>query len=163
MPIEDIAPLSRGLGISRSYTMLDDEKKTPISRAAIGDTVKVRLRIVAPNTLRYVVIEDFFPAGAEAINLNLATSAQLGTMPRGDRIDARRGWGWWYFDHEQFYDEKAVIYANYLPRGVYEFVYSIRPTSAGEFNVIPPIAQEMYFPEVYGRGAGALFAITEET
>lgn len=142
--------------------MLDDEKKTPISRAAIGDTVQVRLRIVAPNTLRYVVIEDFFPSGAEAINPNLATSAQLGTIPRGDRIDARRGWGWWYFDHVQFYDEKAVIYANYLPRGVYEFVYTIRPTSAGEFNVIPPIAQEMYFPEVYGRGAGTLFTITEE-
>ena len=164
LPIEDIAPVSRGLEISRSYTMLDDENKTAISRAAIGDVVQVRLRIVAPNTLRYVVIEDFFPAGAEAINPNLATSPQLGTMPGGGRIDARRrGWGWWYFDHVEFHDEKAVIYASYLPRGVYEFVYTIRPTSAGEFNVIPPIAQEMYFPEVYGRGAGARFTITEET
>ena len=84
-------------------------------------------------------------------------------MPRGGRIDARRrGWGWWYFDHVQFYDEKAVIYASTLPRGVYEFVYTIRPTVAGEFNVIPPIAQEMYFPEVYGRGAGTQFTIAEE-
>ncbi|MCY4061698.1 MAG: alpha-2-macroglobulin, partial [Chloroflexi bacterium] len=164
LPIDDIAPFGRGLEISRSYTLLDDEKKTPIARAAIGETVQVRLRIVAPNTLRYVVIEDFFPAGAEAINPNLATSPQLGTIPRGDRIDARRqGWGWWYFDHVEFHDEKAVIYANYLPRGVYEFVYTLRPTIAGEFKVIPPVAQEMYFPEVYGRGAGALFAITEET
>jgi len=162
LPIEAIAPISRGLEISRSYTMLGDETSTAIAGVAIGDTVQVRLRIVAPNTLRYVVIEDFFPAGAEAINPDLATSAQLGTIPSGERIDARRqGWGWWYFDHVEFHDEKAVIYASYLPRGVYEFVYTVRPTIAGEFKVRPPVAQEMYFPEVYGRGAGMSFVITE--
>ena len=36
---------------------------------------------------------------------------------------------------------------------------AIRPTVAGEFNVIPHTAQEMHFPEVYGRGAGSLFTI----
>ena len=102
------------------------------------------------------------PAGAEAINPDLETSAQLGAIPRGGRIDARRhGWGWWHFDHVEFHDEKATIYASYLPRGVYEYVYTIRPSVAGEFNVMPPTAQEMYFPEVYGRGAGARFVIRE--
>ena len=162
MPIEDIAPISRGIEISRDYTLLGDETNAAITEASIGDRVQVRLRIVAPNALRYVVIEDFFPAGAEAINPQLATSPQLGTIPNGDRIDARgRGWGWWHFDHVEFHDEKAVIYANTLPAGVYEFVYAISPSVAGEFNVIPPVAHEMYFPEVYGRGAGARFTIRE--
>ena len=61
LPVEDIAPLSRGIEISRSYTMLGDETGTAITEASIGDVVKVRLRIVAPNTMRYVVIDDFFP------------------------------------------------------------------------------------------------------
>ena len=162
LPVDKIAPFSRGIEISRSYAMLGDESSAPVNGAAIGDMVQVRLRIVAPNTLRYLVVEDFFPAGAEAINPDLATSPQLGAIPSGERIDARRqGWGWWYFDHIEFHDEKAVIYANYLPRGVYEFVYTIRPSIAGDFNVMPPVAQEMYFPEVYGRGAGARFAISE--
>ena len=162
LPVEELQPYSRGIEITRSYTRLSDESGAPVSGAAIGEMVQVRLRIVAPNALRYLVIEDYFPAGAEAINPHLATSAQLGAIPSGERIDARRqGWGWWYFDHIEFHDEKAVIYASYLPRGVYEFVYAIRPTIAGDFNVIPPIAQEMYFPEVYGRGAGTRFTITE--
>lgn len=162
LPVDEIDPFSRGIEISRSYTMLGDESNAPVSGAAIGEMVQVRLRIVAPNTLRYLVVEDFFPAGAEAINPDLATSPQLGAIPSGERIDARRnGWGWWYFDHIEFHDEKAVIYVSYLPRGVYEFVYAIRPSIAGDFNVIPPIAQEMYFPEVYGRGAGTRLTISE--
>ena len=31
--------------------------------------------------------------------------------------------------------------------------------TAGIYNVIPPIAQEFYFPEVYGRGAGYQFVV----
>ena len=161
LPVHAVQPLSRGIGISRLYTMPDDSNKTPIDSAAIGDTVQVRLRIVAPNTLRNVVIEDYFPAGAEAIDPTLATSQQIGVMPGGERIDPEsQGWGWWHFDHIEFRDEKATIYASYLPRGVYEYVYSIRPTTAGDFQVIPPTAQEMHFPEVYGRGAGMTFRIT---
>lgn len=164
LPVDEIEPFNRGIEISRSYAMLGDESSAPVSVAAIGDMVQVRLRIVAPNALRYLVVEDFFPAGAEAINPDLATSARLGAIPSGERIDARRnGWGWRYFDHIEFHDERAVIYASYLPRGVYEFVYAIRPSIAGDFNVMPPVAQEMYFPEVYGRGAGTLFTITENT
>ena len=82
--------MSRGIEISRSYTLLDDESRSEISSAAVGDVVQVRLRITAPNTLRYVVIEDFVPAGAEAINPDLAISPQLGTMPGGERIDPAR-------------------------------------------------------------------------
>ncbi len=165
LTVPELKSQSRGIEISRRYTLLGDEADAAtetIERAIIGDTVQVRLRIVAPNTLRYVVIEDYFPAGAEAINPDLAISPQLGTMPRGERIDSQQdGWGWWFFDHVEFRDEKAVIYASHLPRGVYEFVYTIQPTVAGEYNVIPPVAQELYFPEVYGRGDGARFTILE--
>lgn len=162
LPIEEVDALSRGIEISRRYTLLDAESDSSISRARIGDAVQVRLQIVVPNTLRYVVIEDHFPAGAEAINPDLATSSQIGAIPGGGSVGAdEEGWGWWLFDHIEFRDQKALIYASTLPRGVYEFVYAIRPSIAGEFNVIPPQAQELYFPEVYGRGAGTRFVIEE--
>ncbi len=162
LPVNEVEPISRGIEISRSYTLLGDESRIAIEGATIGDLVQVRLRIAAPDTLRYVVIEDFFPAGAEAINPDLAISPQLGTIPGGERIDPREeGWGWWFFDHIEFRDEKAVIYASFLPRGIYEFVYTIRPSIAGQFNVIPPMAQELYFPEVFGRGVGTRFTVTE--
>ena len=162
LPVPALQPLSRGIDIARAYTVPGDETRSPIDSAAIGDTVQVRLRIVAPNTLRNVVIEDYFPAGAEAIDPALDTSQQIGASPGGEGIDPQaQGWGWWHFDHIEFRDEKATIYASYLPRGVYEYVYSIRPTVAGDYLVIPPTAQEMHFPEVYARGAGTVFRIAE--
>ena len=161
LPVPALQPTSHGLEISRLYTLLGDETKTPVQSAAVGETLQVRLRIVVPNALRYVVIEDPFPAGAEAIDPALATSQQIGTMPGGERIDQADGWGWWHFDAVEFRDEKVSIYASHLPRGVYEYVYALRPSVAGEFHVIPPTAQEMNFPEVYGRGAGRRFRITD--
>ncbi len=162
LPVDEIQAINRGIDISRSYTRLGDGAAESINGAAIGETVQVRLRLVLPNTLRYVVIEDFFPAGAEAINHDLAISPQLGARPAGERLDPREtGWGWWRFDHVEFRAEKAVIYASNLPPGVYEFVYTIRPTVAGEYLVIPPVARQLYFPEVYGRGDGKLFTISE--
>ena len=162
LPVDEIPAVNRGIDVTRSYTLLGDETANSIQSAAIGDTVQVRLRLVAPQSLRYVVIEDYFPAGAEAINPELAISPQLGALPAGERMDPRdSGWGWWYFDHVEFRDEKAVIYASHLPPGVYEYVYSIRPSVAGEYQALPPVARQVYFPEVYGRGAGKLFTIRE--
>lgn len=162
LPVEQIKPLNRGIEISRRYQLLGAPASAPITSARISDTVQVRLQIAVPNTLRYVVIEDFLPAGTEAVNPELATSSQLGTAPGGARIgDEDAGWGWQYFDRIEFRDEKAVIYASVLPKGVYEFVYTISPLIAGEYQALPPLAQELYFPEVYGRGAGARFVIEE--
>ena len=159
LPAADVESQNRGIDISRRYTRLGEQ--TPIVSAAVGDAVQARLRVVVPNSLHYVVIEDVFPAGAEAVDPNLVISQQSGTAAQGGRIDPRRdGWGWWHFDHIEFHDEKAVIYASHLPRGVYEYVYTIRPKVEGVYNVLPPFAQELHFPEVYGRGEGMLFTIS---
>ena len=34
-----------------------------------------------------------------------------------------------------------------------------RAGTLGTFRTIPPTAQEVYFPEVYGRGEGSLFTV----
>jgi alpha-2-macroglobulin len=91
------------------------------------------------------------------------TSQQVGTRPEfaqtNDTLSA--GWGWWWFSNIDFRDEAVVLSASYLPAGTYEFVYTIRTGLAGEYNVIPAVGQQVYFPEVYGRSAGTVFTITE--
>jgi len=54
-----------------------------------------------------------------------------------------------------------VLYATYLPRGTYRYVYTLRAGLAGEYRVMPAIAQESFFPEVFGRSDGQLFTITQ--
>ncbi|MBE2267520.1 MAG: hypothetical protein IAE80_04765, partial [Anaerolinea sp.] len=159
LPVPEVEPLDRGIIVDRRYT-LDGEA---VTSANVGDTVQVRLTIIVPNAVHYVVIEDPIPAGTDAVDPNLSTSQQIGTQPEvsADGNPLAYGWGWWYFNHTEFRDEKVVLYADYLPAGTYEYTYSIRAGLAGEYNVIPPTAYEFYFPEVYGRGAGLLFTIGE--
>ncbi len=161
LPVPEVEPLNRGIIVDRRYSLLNDPDRTPIDTAPVGENVRVTLTIIAPNDLHYAVIEDPIPAGSDAVDPNLNTSQQVGTRPEVDRTDPlSHGWGWWYFSNTEFRDEKVVIFAEYLPRGTYEYSYVIRPGLPGEYNVIPPTAQEFYFPEVYGRGAGTLFTIT---
>jgi hypothetical protein len=159
LPVPEISALDRGISIARRYTLAGDDGGTPITEARVGENVQVHLTIVAPQALHYINIEDPIPAGVEAINPNLQTSQQIGTRPNFNRIDPNRGWGWWWFSNIEFRDEKVVLSASYLPAGVYEFVYTVRPVLPGVYNVIPTTGQEFYFPEIYGRGDGMAFAV----
>jgi uncharacterized protein YfaS (alpha-2-macroglobulin family) len=158
LPVPEIEPLNRGIIIERRYVLPDSGE--PVTEARVGDVLQVRLTIIAPSSLHYVVIEDPLPAGTEGINPNLKTEQQIGTQPGLNRSDPlSQGWGWWWFSNIEFRDEKVNLYATYLPAGTYEYVYSIRAGLPGVYNVIPPVGYEFYFPEVYGRGAGSLFTV----
>jgi alpha-2-macroglobulin len=165
LPVEEVTPIEDGFFISRAYYDPAD-RTTPVDNANLGDTLLVRLTIVVPNTRHYVIIDDPLPAGLEAIDASLSTSQQEG-LPEFYTEEERqesgdffgRGWGYWYFDNIQLKDEKVVIAAHYLPAGTYEYTYLARAATPGEFRTIPPMAQEFYFPDVYGRGSGMLFTV----
>jgi hypothetical protein len=139
------------------------ERCPAIERAKVGDVIRVQLTLIAPNDLHYVVVEDPFPAGAEGLDQSLKTTSVVGQAPQLRRTDRRNPWGgeygWWWFSHSEMRDEKAVLFATYLPRGSYEYTYLIRASLPGEFHVIPTHAYQMYFPEVFGRTDGMRFTI----
>ena len=71
-------------------------------------------------------------------------------------------WWWWHwYDRSELRDEKVVLFADYLYRGTYEYSYTMRATLPGEYKVIPTVANEFYFPEVFGRSDGRLLTITK--
>ncbi len=159
LPVSEVQALDQGVIISRAYYD-PDNRQTPVTEMAQGDTFLARLTLVLAKSRHNLIIEDFLPAGLEAVDTSLKTSQQLGAPERYDRDEIfNQGMGWWYFDHVELRDEKVVISADYLPAGTYEYVYLVRASTPGEFQVIPPTAQEFYFPEVYGRGDGSLFVV----
>jgi hypothetical protein len=161
--VSSIESVSRGIIISRQYYLADDPLQQPITEAHVNDEVVVKMTIIAPRNLHYVVIEDPIPAGAEPIDPNLLTTSITEAGPSLSRTDPlSRGWGYWFFSRSEFRDEKVVMYSPYLPRGTYTYKYSLQMGLEGVYNVIPPTGQEFYFPEVYGRGAGSLFTILPE-
>jgi hypothetical protein len=66
----------------------------------------------------------------------------------------------WYTSHVELRDDRAVLFANYLPAGVYQYSYQIHLTTAGTYHALPTQAHEMYFPDVFGHGTGGLYLIS---
>lgn len=159
LSVPTIQPVDRGLIVSRVYTRPGSTE--PITEARVGELVQVRLTVIVPNESYYVVVEDPLPAGVEGIDPTLQTSAQTETDPTMERQDdpLSFGWGWYFFSSIQFEDERVVLSSQYLNAGTYEFIYSIRPSIEGVYNVIPPTASQYYLPEVFGRGAGSTFTV----
>ncbi|MGD8996876.1 MAG: Ig-like domain-containing protein [Anaerolineae bacterium] len=171
LPVEEIEPLNRGVIVSRHYSDPDctEGLKCPeVETVEVGDVVQVRLSIIAPHDLYYVVVEDPLPAGAEAIDPSLATTSlvdQRPTLLREARSEYGRAlyrWWWNWYSRSEMRDDKVVLFADYLPAGTYEYTYTFRATRPGEYQVIPTNAREFYFPEVFGRGAGRLLTIQGE-
>lgn len=157
LPVESIQPLDQGVSLSRQYFTLDDSK-TPITEIQRGELVRVRLTVVVPASVHYIVVDDPLPAGFEAIDSTLLTDTAVPTSYTVSDYN-ERGWGWWYFSHIELRDEKVVLSADYLSAGTYVYTYLVRASTSGTFQVIPPTAQEFYFPDVGGRGAGSVFEV----
>jgi uncharacterized protein YfaS (alpha-2-macroglobulin family) len=157
LPVKDIQPLDQGILVTRQYFNVEDPK-TPVTEVQRGDLVQVRLTMVVPDSLHYLVIDDPLPAGLEAVDSSLQTSTQVPETYQPNDY-ARYGWGWWYFYYKQIYDDKLVMSADYLPAGTYTITYIARASSVGDFHVLPVTAKEFYFPVVSGRSAGSVFTV----
>lgn len=172
LPVEEIDPANRGIIVYRQYTdaACEPTKENPcpeVQEIKVGDTVRVKLTLVAPNDLYYVVVEDPLPAGGEGIDTGLATTSLLEQSPELRRQAESPMWAefyywWWHwYSRSEMRDEKVVLFADYLPKGTYEYTYTFRATLPGEYRVIPTVASEMYFPEVFGRSDGRLLTIAQ--
>ena len=79
----------------------------------------------------------------------------------GGRDEGRHPWWWrwqWY-EHDNLRDERAEAFTSLLWAGVHSYSYVARATTPGRFVVPPPRAEEMYFPETFGRGASTVVVI----
>jgi uncharacterized protein YfaS (alpha-2-macroglobulin family) len=118
-----------------------------------------------------VVLDDPLPAGLEAVNAALATSARsldvtdaggAGDRSNGDDSDDARANGLaynevWY--HREMRDDRVLTFIEHMPVGMYHFRYLARATTIGTFVVPPTRAECMYEPETFGRTAGASFEV----
>ncbi|MBK8541468.1 MAG: Ig-like domain-containing protein [Ardenticatenia bacterium] len=175
-PADKAEPLARGIVIGRQYLLADPGTLKPSGEAVdsfkIGDVAQVKLTVICDERRDYVAVEDPIPAGFEIIDSSLktASAAAQGAQMEEVREDGKdpsdlpwweRSWWSWWVD-SQLLDHKAVFFATELPAGVYELTYMIRAQLAGNFLVAPARAEEMYFPEVFGRSAGGMVTVAGE-
>ncbi len=161
-----------GIGVERWYESYDGGK--PITEVREGELVRVRLRITVPADREFVVVDDALPAGLEAVDLSLRTSASLPPFPGAPRLtaDMQEGslaqrymygaWdgGWWTpWEHKEIRDDRVLYFARQLWKGSYQASYVARATTAGTFVRPPAQAEEMYNPAIHGRSDGGTFTV----
>lgn len=177
-PVESVQPLNKGIEVRRAYydgNCVDDSLSgvtarskvcPPLSTLQLASDARLtaRLTLILSNDSYYVTLEDYIPAGTEILNQVLKTSQQ-GEEATDVQVlyDAEdpfaRGWGWWLFNEPQVRDDRITWTADYLPAGTYELTYTLIPTQAGEFRVLPAHAWQTFFPDVQGTSAGTIFEI----
>lgn len=166
LPTERIQPRDEGIAVTHEYYAEDDAKmEHPISEVQVGQNVRGKITIVVPETRYYVMVEDYLPAGLEAVDFSLNTAQQSlqngggkGNSyyedPNNDYIN--------FFNYNQVRDDRVMYYADMLQPGVYEINYFARATTPGVYHDLPALAQELYFPEVFGRSEGSMFTVKED-
>jgi uncharacterized protein YfaS (alpha-2-macroglobulin family) len=175
-PVESAPAISRGISISRQYMECGTGVSIPASgadckpvnsyqiKANESGRIAVKLTITLPNESYYLAVQDYIPAGADILDSSLKTSQQgqpdQAVQVKYDPADPfGEGWGWWLFNQPQIYSDHILWSADYLPAGTYELTYTIVPSLAGQYRVLPAHAWQTYFPEVQGTTAGAIFEI----
>jgi len=155
LPADKIPPRDEGFSIQRTVHRLQDkENEEPVKEAKVGDVLRVHLQITVPKTRRFVLVEDFIPAGFEIVNLGLATE-QKSLRLQEKEIKGRE----FIPDFKELRDDRAVLFKEYLTPGVYEFDYFVRALTKGKFTHLPARVSEMYSPENFGRTPGGYFEI----
>jgi len=61
--------------------------------------------------------------------------------------------------HIESHDDRIFLYMEELSEGVYEYEYFLRALVPGQFQHLPARAEELFFPEVFGRTGGGLVEV----
>jgi hypothetical protein len=151
-----LPPYDAGFTVERVYEGVDDPADVRLDpdgtwRIRAGARVRSKLTLVAPARRYHVALVDPLPAGLEALDPDLTTS---GSVP-GDPESSPSLYTWWgpWYEHQNLRDARAEAFTSLLWDGVYTYSYVARATTPGSFVVPPAKAEEMYFPETFGRSA----------
>jgi uncharacterized protein YfaS (alpha-2-macroglobulin family) len=170
LPTEQITPRDEGITVTQEYYRVDDKKmETPVKSAPAGQNLKGVMTVIVPEDRYYVMVEDYLPAGLEGIDFSLNTSQQ-GLQDNSEPVTGKgmgdKGYydySYLAFNYSEVRDDRMMFFADYLPKGVYEIEYYVRATTPGIYHDLPALAQELYFPEVFGRSPGRVFEVREGT
>lgn len=155
-----------GMEIRREYSVEREGKwhlLKPQDTVKRGEVVRADIYLSLPAARNFVVVDDPLPGGLETVNRDLATASTVDAdkakmeMDGGSwwfRFSDWRGYGAerWSFYHKELRHDRAVFYSDYLPAGNYHLSYTAQAIAEGTFAHMPVHAEEMYDPDVFGKG-----------
>ncbi|MFH1092255.1 MAG: alpha-2-macroglobulin family protein, partial [Pseudomonadota bacterium] len=151
----NLEPYQAGMSLSRTYTrVMPEQAVAPGASFNRGDIIRVEVTILAPSQRHFVVLEDRLPAGFEPINFDLPVAPRnlLRLLDTGN--EPHEYYLRYWYEHREIRYNRVAVFAREIREGVYTFSYLARAVTPGTYIAPGPQAEEMYSPEVYGRGSG---------
>src|SRR5690606_9197219 len=134
-----------------------------------GDLVLADVVVVTPSPRDQVVVEAPLPAGFEAVDARLATTASHLDVPptsadwsEDTYNDVAMGRAYlpsWV--RQEVRDDRVLFFVEHMSAGMFRYRYLARATTPGSFVVPPLRAFEMYAPEVFGRSGATTIEVRE--
>ncbi|NOT57446.1 MAG: large extracellular alpha-helical protein [Deltaproteobacteria bacterium] len=176
-PLEEHASATNaGIELRREYSVERNGKWELLHAPAAltqSELVRVDIFLSLPAARNFVVVDDPVPGGLEPVNRDLAT-ASIVDADKGNFAAAGGSWwfkfsDWvsynvsrWSFYHKELRHDSARFYADYLPAGNYHLSYTAQAIAPGEFVIMPIHAEEMYDPDVYGKGVPEQLTVSQQ-
>jgi uncharacterized protein YfaS (alpha-2-macroglobulin family) len=165
-----------GIEVHREYSVQRDGRWQLLASPLTvnrGELVRVDVYLSLPAARHFVVVDDPVPGGLEPVNRQLATASTVDAD--ATEFQAAGGSMWfkysdwseygielWCFYHRELLHEAARFYADYLPAGHYHLSYGAQAMAEGQFSASATKAEEMYDPDVYGKGLPAQVTVGRE-
>jgi uncharacterized protein YfaS (alpha-2-macroglobulin family) len=169
----DPNPVNAGIELRREYSIRRDGRwqllESPL-QVQRGELLRVDLYLSLPIARHFIVVDDPVPGGLEPVNRQLATASTVDADAGGFQA-AGGSWylqysDWigynvsrWSFYHQELRHDAARFYSDYLPPGNYHLSYTAQVIADGEFSATPAHSEEMYDPDVFGKGHPAVLRV----
>ena len=138
-----------------------------------GELVRVDIFLSLPTVRNFVVVDDPVPGGLEPVSRDLATTSVVDAEKGSFKAAGGSWWfqfsDWqsynvsrWCFYHKELRHDSVRFYSDYLPAGNYHLSYTAQAIAVGEFVEMPVHAEEMYDPDVFGKGIPGTLRVSEE-
>jgi len=140
-------PAAEGLEIEREMRPIDGGTAFKAGARAV-----VTITVRTPQDRTFMAVNDPVPAGFEIVNTEFAVESAEDARALARK--GGRGGGWGEFERAERYDDRMLIFADYLTAGEHKYSYVVQATSPGAYYWPSALAEGMYEPEVFGRTAG---------
>lgn len=165
----DAKTVNTGIEVHREYSVERDGRWVLLESPAelrTGELVRVDLYVEAPAERHFVVVQDPLPGGLEPVNRDLAT-ASAEDARKSEPVSAESsyrhrhrdwipfGYSRWSFYFRELRHDAARFYSEVLPAGRYHLSYVAQAIAPGTFTAQATHAEELYDPDVFGKGRPA--------
>lgn len=137
-----------------------------------GETVRTDLFLSTPVERSFVAVRDPLPGGLEPVNFDLATNGLSLEMQEAQPFFPSSyyyQYGAWKglsynpsgFYHKQLGHDAVTFYSDYVYEGNYHLSYYAQAIATGDFVEQPVHAEEMYDPDIYGKGLSGSLKVVD--